>query len=119
LNLDRVFYIDKRITFEYDWALCWEREMKSISSIKWTEDRINHIAIHSITPQEVEEACFNEDDPPLIRTGRDNLHYVFGKTISGRALFVVVRFVRPGEVRLVTARDMNDWERKYYKKRGK
>jgi uncharacterized DUF497 family protein len=93
--------------------------MKSISSIKWTEERINHIALHSITPLEVEEVCFNEEEAPLIRTGKDKLHYVFGKTVSGRCLFVVVRFVRPGEVYPVTARDMNDWEKKYYKKRGK
>ena len=93
--------------------------MRSISSIKWTEERIDHIAIHSVTPQEVEEVCFNEEDPSLIRSGRDKLHYVFGKTFSGRHLFIVVRFLRAGEVSLVTSRDMNDWERKYFKNRGK
>jgi hypothetical protein len=93
--------------------------MRSISSIKWTEERIDHIAIHSVTPQEVEEVCFNEEDLPLIRSGRDKLHYVFGKEVSGRFLFIVVRFLRPGEVRLVTARDMNAWEKKYFKMRGK
>ena len=93
--------------------------MGSISSIKWTEECIDHIAIHSVTPQEVEEVCFNEEDLPLIRSGRDKLHYIFGKTVSGRFLFIVVRFLRPGEVRLVTARDMNAWEKKYFKRRGK
>ena len=63
--------------------------MRSISAIKWTEERIDHIAIHSVTPQEVEEVCFNEKDLPLIRSGRDKLHYVFGKTVSGRFLFIV------------------------------
>jgi uncharacterized protein len=96
-----------------------EADMRSISSIKWTEDRIDHIANHSVIPQEVEEVCFNEEDSPLIRTGRDKLYYVLGKTFSGRYLFIVVRFLRPGEVSLVTARDMNDWEKKYFKKRGK
>jgi hypothetical protein len=93
--------------------------VRSISSIKWTEERIDHIAIHSVTPQEVEEVCFNGEDAPLIRTGRDKLYYVLGKTLSGRHLFIVVRFLRPGEVFLVTARDMNDWEKKHFKKRGK
>jgi len=55
----------------------------------------------------------------IIRSGRENLHYVFGKTYSGRFLFVVVRFVRPGEVRVITARDMNAWEKSYFRKRGK
>ncbi|MFH1758204.1 MAG: BrnT family toxin [Pseudomonadota bacterium] len=93
--------------------------MKSISSIKWTENSVNHIVKHAVTPKEVEEVCFNEEESPLVRSGRENLHYVFGKTYSGRYLFVVVRFVRPGEVRIITTRDMNAWEKKYFKKRGK
>ncbi len=74
---------------------------------------------YEIKPKEVEGVCFNEDDAPFIRSGRENLHYVFGKTYSGRFLFVVVRFVRPGEVRVITARDMNAWEKSYFRKRGK
>jgi hypothetical protein len=93
--------------------------MKRISSIKWTEESIEHIARHAVRPGEVEEACFNEDEAPLIRSGRDELHYVFGRTYSGKFLFVVVKFIRRGEVKVITARDMNAWERDYFKKRGK
>ena len=93
--------------------------MRSISSIRWTEEGINHIANHGVSPMEIEEVCFNEEDHPLIRSGREKLHYVFGRTGSGRFLFIVVRFLRPGEVRIVTAREMNSWERKYFKTRGK
>jgi hypothetical protein len=118
------FLLDNRIAFVYDY-LIWKypllkgKNMGSIRSIKWTEESINHIAYHAISPLEVEELCFNEEDLPFIRSGRENLHYVFGKTYAGRLLFVVVRFVRRGEVKIVTARDMNTWERKYYKTRGK
>jgi len=93
--------------------------MRSISSIKWMDESIEHIAKHAVRPEEVEEVCFNEEEAPYIRSGRENLHYVFGKTYSGRFLFIVVRFIRHGEVRVVTARDMNDWERAYFKARGK
>jgi hypothetical protein len=93
--------------------------MRAVSSIKWTDESIEHIARHRINPKEVEEVCFNEDEPPFIRSGRENLHYVFGKAYSGRFLFVVVRFIRPGEVRVITARDMNAWEKNYFRKRGK
>ncbi|MBM4348940.1 MAG: BrnT family toxin [Deltaproteobacteria bacterium] len=93
--------------------------MKVISHIKWTETSLEHISRHGVSPEEVEETCFNEDDEPLIRSGRENLHYVFGKTYSGRFLFVVVRFIRQGEVRVITARDMNAWEKNYFRKRGK
>ncbi len=93
--------------------------MRAISSIKWTDKSTEHIARHSIKPEEVEEVCFNEDDPPFIKSGRENLHYIFGKTYSGRLLFVVVRFIRAGEVKVITARNMNMWEKDYFKKRGK
>jgi uncharacterized protein len=93
--------------------------MKTISSIQWTEDSVEHIARHGVTPEETEEACFNEYDSPFIRSGKQNLHYVFGKTYSGRLLFVVVKFIKHGEVRIITARDMNEWEKRYFAKRGK
>ncbi len=93
--------------------------MKTTSFIHWEDTTIEHIARHGITPKEVEEACFNEDDSPFIRSGREKLHYVFGKTYSGRFLFVVVKFITNGKVSVITARDMNEWERKYFNKRGK
>jgi uncharacterized DUF497 family protein len=93
--------------------------MRVISSIKWKDKSITHIARHAIRPREVEEVCFNENDAPFIRSGRENLHYVFGRTYSGRFLFIVVRFIRQGEVRVITARDMNRWEKNYFKRRGK
>jgi uncharacterized DUF497 family protein len=93
--------------------------MRAISSIKWTDENVQHIARHGIRPEEVEEVCFNEDNLPFIRSGRENLHYVFGKTYSGRFLFVVAGLARHGEVRVITARDMNTWEKNYFRKRGK
>jgi uncharacterized DUF497 family protein len=93
--------------------------MKAISSIKWTVKSIEHIARHAVRPEEVEEVCFNEDEVPFIRSGRENIHYVFGKTYSGRLLFIVVKFIRQGEVGVITARDMDTWEKNYFKRRGK
>ena len=93
--------------------------MRAIGSIKWTVESIEHITRHAVKPEEVEEVCFNEDDAPLIRAGRENLHYVFGKTYSGRFLFIVIRFIRQGEIKVITARNMNTWEKNYFRKRGK
>ncbi len=93
--------------------------MKTVSSIKWTEESVAHIARHAVNPAEVEEACFNEEEAPYIRSGRDNLHYVFGRTYAGRFLFIVAKFIRRGEVKVVTAREMNAWEKSYFRKRGK
>ncbi len=93
--------------------------MRTITSIKWTDESIEHVSRHAVRPEEVEEVCFNVDEIPLVRSGRENLHYVFGKTYSERFLFVVVRFIRQGEARVITARDMSEWEKAYFKKRGK
>lgn len=93
--------------------------MKAISSIKWSDESIEHIARHGVKPEEIEEACFNEEEIPFIRSGRENLHYVFGKTFSGRFLFIVTKFIRQGEVRVITARDMDTWGKDYFKRRGK
>lgn len=93
--------------------------MKTISSIRWTEQSAEHIAKHGISPIEIGEVCFNEIESPCIRSGKDNLHYVFGKTDAGRLIFVVAKFERHGQVNVVTARDMNDWEKKYFRRRGK
>lgn len=93
--------------------------VRTISSIKWTDKSIEHISRHAVKPREVEEVCFNEDEAPFIRSGREDLHYVFGRSYSGRFLFIVVRFIRRGEVNIITARDMNAWEKNYFKKRGK
>jgi len=93
--------------------------MKSVSSIKWTETSIEHIARHGTKPDEVEEVCFNDEIAPFIRSGRENLYYVFGKTYAGRFLFIVVKFIKPGAVIVITAREMNEWEKNYFKKRGK
>jgi len=90
--------------------------MKTVSSIKWTEPSIDHIAKHAVSADEVEEGCFNEEEPPFIRSGSGNLHYIFGKSYSGRFLFIVVRFVRQGEIGVIAARDMNEWEKEYFKR---
>ena len=82
--------------------------MHTISSIRWTEQSVDHVAKHGILPKEIEEACFGETISPYIRSGKDNLHYVFGRTDAGRFIFVVVKHERPGQVSIVTARDMND-----------
>jgi len=48
-----------------------------IDEIIWPEDRIEHIARHGVTPEEVEEVCFGKS---LVRrgksTGENPVYYV-------------------------------------------
>lgn len=91
--------------------------MIRISQILWDAESIFHIAQHNLTPEEVEEAVFEEN--PIILKGREKRYIILSRCRSGRYLTVFVAFKLKGRVRVITARDMNTNERKYYKRRGK
>jgi len=88
-----------------------------ITRFNWDGDTVEHIAKHSVTTDEVEEACFSEK-PRFERStqGQDNRYYILGRTEAGRYLFVVADYVGRGTVKIVTARNMNNTERARYKK---
>jgi hypothetical protein len=72
---------------------------------------------HNVAYLECEEVFFNE---PLI-VQQDKAHslteeryYALGKTNAGRLLFVVFA-MRGDKIRVISARDMNKKERRYYK----
>lgn len=87
-----------------------------IYAIHWTYLSIKHISRHNITPEEVEEVCF--DDAPLVERGKGTeIYYVLGKTLAGRYLFIVCRNLGKGRMKIITARNMTDAERKRYVRR--
>jgi uncharacterized DUF497 family protein len=88
-----------------------------IRSFHWDEEGIGHIANHHVSPDEVEEVAF--DDAPYIRKGRNGRRYLFGQTAGGRFLFVVYFIIQSGEAKVITARTMDEKERKLYLKRRK
>ena len=88
-----------------------------ITQILWDADSIYHIAKHHVTPEEVEEAIFEGNT--IILKGKEKRYIVLSKTVSGRYLTVVVAFKLKGRVQVITARDMDDKEKQYYKRKGK
>jgi len=84
-----------------------------ISGFEWNEWNIEHIAQHAVTPQEVEEACYNQ---AVFRKTTGGLYLVYGQADAGRYLFIVVRYKAGGLVYVITARPMNKNEQKYYRK---
>ena len=50
------------------------------------------------------------------RVSRDVI-YAFGQTQAGRYLFVVFRFLSQGRAQIITARAMDETEKRCYKKR--
>jgi uncharacterized protein len=81
----------------------------------WPADRIDHIAQHDVTPEEVEEVCFGKAFVRRAKSeGRNPIYYVLGQTEVGRYLFCVVIRFPDGRGYPITARPMTDQERRRY-----
>jgi len=91
--------------------------LKRIARFEWDARNVGHIeAKHGVRPEEV-EGVFRGG--PLLRRAREGRMTAPGRTDTGRYLFVVFK-VRPGNVvRVITAGDMTDAERRYYRRRKK
>ena len=84
-----------------------------ITEIAWDERSIRHIARHHVTVKEVEEVCFDSKSCVFRRGER---YIILGQTEAGRYLFVAVDRVERYKGKVVTAREMDDAERRRYKK---
>jgi uncharacterized DUF497 family protein len=84
----------------------------------WDDDNIEHIARHGVEPWEAEDAML---DPDRVGASARNVpgerrFAVVGATESGRVLFVVFTRRERG-IRVITARDANDSEKRRYRRR--
>ena len=88
-----------------------------LGEIMWTEDSEAHIARHGVTPDEVEEGLYAR--PRWIDRGRAGTTVVWCTTAAGRYLMVVVIDGPDGRDFIVTARDMDDAERKRFRRKAR
>ena len=85
-----------------------------ITLFDWDQGNIDHIAEHGVETGEVEEVFRGR---LYVRRVRDR-YIVLGRTATGRQLFTVLER-QPGRgVRVITARDMNDSERRLFERRA-
>ncbi len=84
-----------------------------ITGLWWDEQSVEHIARHQVTPREVEEVCFGSRSLVFKRGKR---YIVLGQTEAGRYLFVVVDRVHHHKGYVVTARAMDEKERRRFKR---
>jgi len=87
-----------------------------IENITWDEDTVDHISRHAVSPEEVKEVLFNDSDSPRIMRGKENRYLAYGKTNAGRFLLVVL-IIANRKTRIITARDMTDREKKFYRRK--
>ncbi len=89
----------------------------AIHEFVWPEERIEHIARHGVTPEEVEEVCFGRSLVQRTKSeGRNPVYYILGQTEAGRYLFCVVIGFSDGKGYPVTAREMTAKEKRRYRK---
>lgn len=89
----------------------------TIDEFVWPEERIEHIAEHGVTPEEVEEVCYGKSFVRRAKSEADNpVYYVLGQTEVGRYLFCVVIRFPDGNGYPVTAREMTVKEKRRYRK---
>ena len=85
-----------------------------ISGFQWDGDNVSHILRHEFSPEEVEEV-FAENYK--VRRTRDRLYVALGTTLDGRLAYVVFRRLGRGLIRVVTARDMEEKERRLFRRK--
>lgn len=86
----------------------------------WDEQNEEHIAEHGLSPAEVEEALLDPRriEAPAYSVALEERRGVIGASDTGRILFVVVTR-REGLIRVVTAYDANEQQKRRYRRRGK
>lgn len=85
-----------------------------ISGFDWDDGNVRHIERHQFTPDEVEEVFAGDYK---VRRTRQKLYIALGETLDGRLAFVVFRRLSGGLIRVVTARDMDDSERRLFRRK--
>jgi uncharacterized DUF497 family protein len=86
-------------------------------AFEWDRSNSEHIARHSVTPDEAEEVILNDHlyapGTPDIINGQERWK-VYGETIGQRLLVVIFTPVSKMRIRVVTAYEMNRSERRDY-----
>jgi uncharacterized DUF497 family protein len=85
-----------------------------ISGFEWDDENVLHIARHDFGPDEVEEVFFGDYK---VRRTRQQRYAAFGETLSGRLALVIFCRKPGGLVRVITAREMEDSERRLYRRK--
>jgi uncharacterized DUF497 family protein len=85
-----------------------------ISGFDWDDQNVLHIERHQFSPEEVEEVFAGGYK---VRRARQGLYIALGETLDGRLAFVVFRRLSKGVIRVVTARDMENGERRLFRRK--
>ena len=85
-----------------------------IDDLEWTLDRLEHVARHFISSEEVEEVFAS---PLVFKRGRGGVYEAWGQTESGRYLLVIFRYLGHNQAWPITARDMDENEKRLFRRK--
>ena len=85
-----------------------------IEGLIWDDHNIEHIAYHHVEEYEVEEAV--RGNVWFRRGPTRKRYYAYSRTGAGRYLFVVLDREEDNRFYVVTAREMDDSEKRLYRK---
>jgi len=80
---------------------------------EWDEAKVDHIALHRFTPEDVEEVFAEGCE---IRRTRQGRYVAYGRTSGGRMTLVVFHRRVGSHIRVITAREMSEKERRQYRR---
>jgi uncharacterized DUF497 family protein len=87
-----------------------------VAEFRWNEWNVEHLARHSVKPEEAEDVVLMAKQPyPLERP--DDKWLVWGATSSGRALQVVFVLDDDDTIYVVHARDLTPREKRRHRRR--
>lgn len=86
-----------------------------IRAFDWDGKNEDHIARHGVAIFEVEEAILF--DKAFYQKTRESKYVAYAVTGEGRCLFTVFAIKDRSRIRVITARDMTEKEKRFYKKR--
>ena len=81
---------------------------------EWDDGNVDHIHRHQFIPDEVEEVFAGSHKVLRTRNGR---YIALGETHDGRLSLVVFLRLKKGVVRVITARNMEEDERRLYRRK--
>ena len=82
-------------------------------TFEWDQANVDHIARHRFSPDEVEEVFAEGCE---IRRTRHGRYVAYGQTCGGRMTLVVFQRRASRRIRVITAREMSEKERRQYRR---
>ena len=87
-----------------------------IDDLQWDDKNVEHLAIHSVAPQEAMDICFGFH----VAEKEDGQRYILsGQTEGGRYINVVIEKIGKGLFRPISAFEMSESYKRRYKNRFK